>query len=200
MSTDIKLSETELSKIIKSGKLPSKTLGNLSKKSLLDLAVSLAKYVLPKLATNLATSRILDKLERKISRVEAVRAGKRFTLFISNEDMNDTAKILEPLRSSSLLIDGATEKVKHEIKKQEGGFVGAMVAIMTASLIPPMDSSLIQPVASLIINFITGKGQKAQKGGFLPLLALSLMMKVLGRGVTRAGNGYNNMNNIHKKI
>ena len=45
MSTDIKLSETELSKIIKSGKLLSKTLGNLSKKSLLDLAVSLAKYV-----------------------------------------------------------------------------------------------------------------------------------------------------------
>ena len=71
---------------------------------------------------------------------------------------------------------------------------------MTASLIPPMDSSLIQPVASLIINYITGKGQKAQKGGFLPLLVLSLMMKVPGRGVTRAGNCYNNMNNIHKKI
>ena len=114
MSTDIKLSETELSKMIKSGKLPSKIVGNLSKKSLLDLAVSLAKYVLPKLATNLATSCILDKLERKISRIGAVRAGKRFTLFISNEDMNDTAKILEPLRNSGLL----TEKVNHEIKKK----------------------------------------------------------------------------------
>ena len=42
---------------------------------------------------------------------------KIFTLFISNEDMNDITKIVESLEKSGLLIDGANETVKHEIKK-----------------------------------------------------------------------------------
>ena len=44
-------------------------------------------------------------------------AGRRFTLFISNEDMDDIIKIIESLEKSGLLIDGASETVKHEIKK-----------------------------------------------------------------------------------
>ena len=53
-----------------------------------------------------------------------------------------------------------------------------------------MASSLIQPVASLLINAITGKGQ----GGFVPLLAaLSLTVIVLEKEVRRAGGEYNNM-------
>ena len=73
--------------------------------------------------------------------------------------------------------------MKHEIKKQEGGFLGAMMAPMAASLIAPMASLFMKPVASSLINAISGKGQE---GGFLPLLALPLMMKVLGKGVTNA--------------
>ena len=61
-------------------------MGNLGKKALLDLAVLLTKDVLPKLATK-ATSSVLDKVERKMSGRGAVRAGKGFTLFIWNEDM-----------------------------------------------------------------------------------------------------------------
>ena len=41
-------------------------------------------------------------------------------------------------------------------KKQEGGFLPAMMAPMAASLIAPMAFSLIQPIA---IDSITGKGQ-----------------------------------------
>ena len=66
-----------------------------------------------------------------------------------------------------------------------------MIAPMAASLIAPMGSSLIQPIASSLINFITGKGQE---GGFLPLLASPLMMKVLRKGVRRVGKGYMNKN------
>ena len=44
---------------------------------------------MPKLATK-ATSSPIDKLERKISQRGSVRAGIEFTLFIANEDMNDT--------------------------------------------------------------------------------------------------------------
>ena len=116
MSTDIKLSKAQLSKIIELEGFLGKTLGNmigsLGKKALLDLAVPLTKNVLPKLATK-TTSSVLDKFERKISGQGAVRAGKVLTLFISNEDMDDI--IYKNLLG--LLIDGATEIVKHEIKK-----------------------------------------------------------------------------------
>ena len=61
---------------------------------------------------------------------------------------------------------------------------------MTASLIPFITSSLIQPVVSSLINVIYGKGQE---GGFLPLLASPLMMEALGKGVTRAERGYSNI-------
>ena len=46
----------------------------------------------------------------------AVIAGKGFTLYISNEGMNGIIKIVDLLENSSLLIDGATKRVKHEIK------------------------------------------------------------------------------------
>ena len=58
--------------------------------------------------------------------------------------MDDTVKIVESLEKSGLLIHGATKTVWHEIKKQEGGSLNAMVAPMAASLIAPMISSLIQ--------------------------------------------------------
>ena len=64
---------------------------------MLDLTVLLAKDVLPKLATK-TTSSVLDKLERKISGKGAVRAEKGFTLFISNEDVDDIFKIIESLK------------------------------------------------------------------------------------------------------
>ena len=37
---------------------------------------------------------------------------------MSNEDMNDIIKIIKALEDSGVLIDGVTETVKHEIKKQ----------------------------------------------------------------------------------
>ena len=45
------------------------------------------------------------------------RAGKEFTLFISNKDMNDIIKIIKSLEDSGVLIDGITETVKGKIKK-----------------------------------------------------------------------------------
>ena len=79
MPKDIKLSKAQLSKLIQSGRILGKTLGNvignLGKKALIELAVPLAKNGLSKLVTK-ATS-VLDKFERKISGKGAVRAGKR---------------------------------------------------------------------------------------------------------------------------
>ena len=43
------------------------------------------------------------------------------------------------------MVDDVTEKIKHEIKKQEGGFLGAVLALLAASFVQPM-------------NFFSGKG------------------------------------------
>ena len=65
-----------------------------------------------KVATTTTLS-ILDKFERKISRQGAVRTGKRSTLFISSEDMDEIIKIVKLVEDADLLIDGATETVKY---------------------------------------------------------------------------------------
>ena len=85
-----------------------------------------------------------------------MRAGNGFTLFISNEDMDDIIEIIKPLENSTVLIDGVTETV-HEIKKQEGVFLGALFA--------PLAASLVQPVIFSVVKGISGGG--VRRVGFL---------------------------------
>ena len=112
---------------------------------------------LPGLVSNLAQNAI-NKFERKTSRKEAVRAGRELTLFISNEDVIDIIKVIKSLEDSSVLIDGATETVKHEIKKkQEDGFLRA--------LLRPSAASLVQPIISSVVKGISGRGvRRAGRG------------------------------------
>ena len=77
---------------------------------------------MPGLVSNL-TSNSIYKFKREISGNGALRAGKGFHLFISNEDMNDIIKILKSLEDSGVLIDGVTEAVKHEIKNKKVDFL-----------------------------------------------------------------------------
>ena len=98
MLTDKKLSKAQISKIIQSGRSFGSWLGNL------------------KLVSNLISNAI-NKFERKISGKGVVRAGKRFTLFTSNEYIIKIIKIINSFKDSGVLIDGVTGTVKHEIKK-----------------------------------------------------------------------------------
>ena len=127
MSTDIKLSKAQISKIIQLGGSFGSWLGNLGKKGVTNIAILLARDNLPGLVSSLFSNSI-NKFERKISGKGAVRARKGFTLFISNEDMDDIIKIIKSLEDSGVLIDRVTETVKHEIKKQESRFLGALLA------------------------------------------------------------------------
>ena len=61
------------------------------------------------------------------------------------------------------------------------------MARMACSLIEHIARLLIQPVAFSLINAITGKVEKVE---FPLLLSLPLMIKVLGKGVTRVKRGY----------
>ena len=72
--------------------------------------------------------------------------------------MNDLIIIIESLKESGLLTDDANETVKYEIKKQEGGFLIAMIAPIATSLIAPMVYLLMQPVPYSLTNALTGKG------------------------------------------
>ena len=91
MSTDIKLSKTQKSKIIQWAGSFRSWLGNLGMKTLTNIAIPLAR-------------------ENKWKRT--VRAGKGFPLYILNEDINDIIKIIKSLEDSGVLIDGITETVK----------------------------------------------------------------------------------------
>ena len=132
MSTDIRLSKAQISKIIQSGGSFGSWVSNLGRKALTKTAIPLAGDNLPGLVSNL-TSSAINKFDSKISGKGAVRARKGFNLLISNEDMNDIIKIIKSLEDSGVLIDRVAETVKDEIKKQDGGFLGALLAHLGVS-------------------------------------------------------------------
>ena len=114
MSTDIKLSNAQIFKIIQSGGSFGSWLGNLGKRALTNIAIPLARDILAGLVSNL-TSNAIGKFERKTSGKGTVRGGKVFTLFILNGNMSDIIKITKSLEDSVVLIDGVPETVKREI-------------------------------------------------------------------------------------
>ena len=74
---------------------------------------------------------------QKRSGKEVVRAGKGFTLFILKKDTNDIIKIIKQIEDVGVSIDGAPEIEKHEIRKQEGEILGALLAPLVTSLVNP---------------------------------------------------------------
>ena len=72
--------------------------------------------------------------------------------------MNDIIKIIKSLKDSGVLIDGVTETVKHEIKK-EGGLLGALLA--------PLPTSIVQPVISSVVKGINGRGVRRTGRGYM---------------------------------
>ena len=108
----------------------------LGKKIIADLPIPLAGHNLPGLVSNIA-SNAANKFERKIGREGAVSSV--LTLFVLNDDMNDI-KIMKSFEDLGVLIDRVAETVKHEIKKQEGRFLGALLAPLVASIVKPVIS------------------------------------------------------------
>ena len=159
MSTDITLIyKTQISITIQSGVSFGSWLGNLRNKALTNITIPLVRGNLPGLVSNL-TSNEINKFERRISEKGAFRARKGFTLFISNEDMNDIIETIELLKDWGVLIDGVTETVKNKIKKQEGRFLGALFALLAASL--------VQPVISSVVKGISGRGVRGGGRGYM---------------------------------
>ena len=62
-------------------------------------------------------------------------SGNHTTLIISNDDMQNLLKIVKSLEDSGILLDGITETVKNEVKKQKGGFLSMILGTLRASLL-----------------------------------------------------------------
>ena len=126
-SIDIKLSKTQLSKMIQSGGFLGNSLGKLAG-PLMKVAMSLAKNVLTRLGISAAMSAIDGSITKKI-----LGSGTT-TLMISNDEMN-ILKIVKLLENSGLLLKGVSETIQHEAKEQRGGFLSMLLGTLGASLL-----------------------------------------------------------------
>ena len=58
-------------------------------------------------------------------------AGKRITLVISNDDVDDVIRIIKSIENPRLLIDGVSDSVK----KWGGGFLGMLLKTLGSSML-----------------------------------------------------------------
>ena len=169
MSTDLKLSKAQISKIIQSGGLLGLLLSKLAG-PLMKVAIPLAKNVLAPLGITAAASAIDAGIQKKI------HGSGTTTLIISNEEMNDIMKIVQALEDSNILLKGVTKTIKNETKEQKGGFLSMLLGTWGASLLG---------------NLLTGKGilraGTGNKKGKEIVRAGSGNKK--GKGIVRAGSG-----------
>ena len=121
LSADIKLSKTQLSKVIQSGGLLGRLLGPLLKTRLpliKNVIKTLAKSVLIPLGLTAAVSAADAGIHKKI-----LGSGNMTTLIISNDEIHDIIKIVKSLEDSGLLLKGVTETVQNEVKEEKRGFL-----------------------------------------------------------------------------
>ena len=112
MSTDLKLSKAQISKIIQSGGFLGSLLSKLAG-PLIKVAVPLAKNVLAPLGITAAASATDAGIQKKI------HGSGTTTLIISNEEMNDLMKIIQALEDFSILLKEVTKTIENEAKMQK---------------------------------------------------------------------------------
>ena len=166
MSTDLKLSNAQISKIIQSGGFLGRLLGPLLKTGLSlikNVIKPVTKSVLIPLGLTAAASAADAGIHKKI-----LGSGTT-TLIISNEEMNDIIKIIQALEDSNTLLKGVTKTIKNETKEQKGGFLSTLLGTLGATLFG---------------NLLTGKGIVRAGSGH------PSYENKKGKGIVRAGSGH----------
>ena len=128
MSTDIKLSKAQISKIIQSGGFLGSLLSKLAG-PLMKVAIPLAKNVLAPLGITAAASAIDAGIQKK------THGSGITTLIISNEEMNDIMKITQALEDSNILLKAVTKTIENETIEQKGGFLSMLLGTLGARLL-----------------------------------------------------------------
>ena len=137
LSTDIKLSKTQLSKMIESGGFLGRLLAPLLKTGLpliKNVIKPLAKSVLIPLGLTVAASAADAGIHKKILG-SAHNHPSSTTLIISNDEMEVIIKKVNSLEDFGLLLKGVTETAQDEVKEQKGGFLSMLLGTLGASLL-----------------------------------------------------------------
>ena len=135
LSTDIKLSKPQLSKMIQSGGFLGRLLGPLLKTGLplmKSVIKPLAKSVLIPLGLTAAASAADAGIHKKIL---GSGHNNNTTLIISNDEMDGILKIVKSLEDSGVLLKGVSETIQHKAKEQRGGFLSMLLGTLGASLL-----------------------------------------------------------------
>ena len=136
MSTDIKLSKAQISKIIQSGGFSGSLLSKLAGPSM-QVVVPLAKNILAPLAIIAGASAIDAEIKKKI------HGSGTTSLIISNKEINDIMKIVQAPEDSNILLKGVTKTINSETKGQKEGFLSMLLGTLGVILLG---------------NFSSGKG------------------------------------------
>ena len=175
LSADIKLSKTQLSKMIQSGGFLGGLLGPLLKTGLppiKNVIKSLTKSVLNPLGLTAAASAADAGINKKILGLgqcpsSSALHNNNTILIMSNDEMKDIIEIVKSLEDSSLLPEGVSETIQNEANKQRGGFLLMLLG---------------KSGASLLGNILAGKG-----------------INRAGEGTVRAGYGNKKGQKTRKK-
>ena len=127
LSTDIKLSKTQLSKMIQSGGFLGRLLGPLLKTGLpliKNVIKPLAKSILIPLGLTAAASATDAGIHKKILESRNLSSSHNNTVLItSNNEMQDIIKMVKSLEESGLLLKGVAETVQNEVKNKKEDFL-----------------------------------------------------------------------------
>ena len=131
LSAGIKLSKTQISKMIQLGGF----LGLLG--PLLKTGLRLMKSVIKPLAKSVLIS---SELTAAASAADAgihkkILSSETTTLIISNYEMKGVIRIVESLKDSDLFLKGVSETIHNEAKEQKGGFFSMLPDTLGTSLL-----------------------------------------------------------------
>ena len=121
LSTDIKLSKTQLFKMMQLGGFLGKLLGPLLRTGLplmKSVIQPLAKSVLIPLRLTAAASAADAGMHKKV-----LGSGHNQTLIISNDEMEDILKIVKSLEDSRLLLEGSVKQLKTKLTNKNEDFL-----------------------------------------------------------------------------
>ena len=127
MSTDLKLSRVQFSKIVQSGGFLVSLLSKLGGRKL-ESSNSFSKKCFGSIRNNSSCFNNWCRNSRKI------HGSGTTTLIISNEEMNDIMKIVLNSWRFYILLKGATKTIKNETKEHKGVFLSMLLGTLGASL------------------------------------------------------------------
>ena len=139
LSTDIKFSKAQLSKMIQSCGFLGRLLGPLLKTGLplmKSVIKPLAKSVLIASGLTAAASAADAGIHKKI--LGSGNSNNNTVLIISNDEMDDILKIVKSLEDSGVLLKGVSETIQNEAKEQREGFLSMLLGTLGASLLGDM--------------------------------------------------------------